>query len=44
MSYNKLIRRMIVGTVVIGASGAAEYLARGFGVVATDPAPKAESP
>jgi 3-hydroxyacyl-CoA dehydrogenase len=44
MSYNKPIRRIaIVGTGVIGASWAAEYLARGFDVVATDPAPSAES-
>ena len=44
MSYNKPIRRIaIVGTGVIGASWAAEYLARGFDVVATDPAPKAEA-
>ncbi len=43
MSYNKPIRRIaIVGTGVIGASWAAEYLARGFDVVATDPAPNAE--
>lgn len=44
MSYDKPIRRIaIVGTGVIGASWAAEYLARGFDVVATDPAPNAES-
>jgi carnitine 3-dehydrogenase len=44
MSYDKPIRRIaIVGTGVIGASWAAEFLARGFDVVATDPAPKAES-
>src|ERR1700726_3868236 len=44
MSYNKPIRRIaIVGTGVIGASWAAEYLARGFSVVATDPAPNAEA-
>ena len=43
MSYDKPIRRIaIVGTGVIGASWAAEYLARGFDVVATDPAPNAE--
>jgi 3-hydroxyacyl-CoA dehydrogenase len=43
MSYDKPIRRVaIVGTGVIGASWAAEYLARGLDVVATDPAPKAE--
>jgi 3-hydroxyacyl-CoA dehydrogenase len=44
MSYNKPIRRIaIVGTGVIGASWAAQYLARGFEVVATDPAPNAEA-
>src|SRR5246127_70921 len=44
MSYNKPIRRIaIVGTGVIGASWAAEYLARGFDVVATDPGPNAEA-
>src|SRR4249919_1993102 len=44
MSYNKPIRRIaIVGTGVIGASWAAEYLARGFDVIATDPAPTAEA-
>src|SRR5215813_11311333 len=43
MSYNKPVRRIaIVGTGVIGASWAAQYLARGFDVVATDPAPNAE--
>jgi carnitine 3-dehydrogenase len=43
MSFNKPIRRIaIVGTGVIGASCAAQYLARGFDVVATDPAPNAE--
>jgi 3-hydroxyacyl-CoA dehydrogenase len=43
MSYNKPIRRIaIVGTGVIGASWAAQYLARGFDVVATDPGPNAE--
>jgi carnitine 3-dehydrogenase len=43
MSYNKPIHRIaIVGTGVIGASWAAQYLARGFDVVATDPAPSAE--
>ena len=42
--HNKPIRRIaVVGTGVIGASWAAEYLARGFDVVATDPAPNAES-
>src|SRR5712672_1550897 len=44
MSYNKPIRRIaIVGTGVIGASWAAEYVARGFDVIATDPAPNAEA-
>ena len=43
MSFNKPIRRIaIVGTGVIGASWAAQYLARGIDVVATDPAPNAE--
>jgi 3-hydroxyacyl-CoA dehydrogenase len=44
MSFNKPIRRVaIVGTGVIGASWAAHYLARGFDVVANDPAPNAEA-
>jgi carnitine 3-dehydrogenase len=44
MSFNKPIRRVaIVGTGVIGASWAAQYLARGFDVVATDPAPNADA-
>jgi len=44
MSYNKPIRRVaVVGTGVIGASWAAQYLARGFDVVATNPNPDAES-
>jgi 3-hydroxyacyl-CoA dehydrogenase len=44
MSYDRPIHRIaIVGTGVIGASWAAQYLARGFDVVATDPAPNAES-
>lgn len=44
MSSEKPIRRIaIVGTGVIGASWAACYLARGFDVVATDPAPNAEA-
>jgi 3-hydroxyacyl-CoA dehydrogenase len=43
MSYNKPIHQIaIVGTGVIGASWAAQYLARGFDVVATDPGPNAE--
>jgi len=44
MSFDKPIRRIaIVGTGVIGASWAAQYLARGFDVIATDPAPSAEA-
>src|SRR6201986_358005 len=44
MSFDKPIHRIaIVGTGGIGASGAAQYLARGFDVVATDPAPNAEA-
>ena len=43
MPFNKPVRRIaIVGTGVIGASWSAFYLARGFNVVATDPAPHAE--
>ena len=44
MSVNPSIHRIaVVGTGVIGASWAAYYLARGFDVVATDPAPTAEA-
>src|SRR5882672_8972689 len=44
MAFNNPIQRVaIVGTGVIGASWAAEYLARGFNVVANDPAPNAEA-
>src|SRR6266542_6744106 len=44
MSLDKAIQRSaIVGTGVIGASWAAQYLARGFDVIATDPAPNAEA-
>jgi predicted dinucleotide-binding enzyme len=44
MSIDKPVRRIaIVGTGVIGASWASLYLARGFDVVATDPAPNAEA-
>ena len=44
MSFDKPIHRIaIVGTGVIGASWAAQYLAHGFDVVATDPAPNAEA-
>src|ERR1700688_1655047 len=43
MAFDKPIRRIaIVGTGVIGASWAAEFLARGFDVIGTDPAPDAE--
>ena len=43
MSYSKPIRRIaIVGTGVIGASWAAQYLASGLDVVATDPGANAE--
>ena len=40
---HEIKRVAIVGTGVIGASWAAQYLARGLDVVATDPAPNAES-
>src|ERR1700690_2099365 len=44
MTFDKPIHRIaIVGTGVIGASWAAQYLARGFDVVATDPGPNAEA-
>ncbi|HEV7394886.1 MAG TPA: 3-hydroxyacyl-CoA dehydrogenase NAD-binding domain-containing protein [Pyrinomonadaceae bacterium] len=44
MGFDKAIHRIaIVGTGVIGASWAAQYLARGFDVIATDPAPNAEA-
>jgi carnitine 3-dehydrogenase len=44
MNFDKEVRRIaIVGTGVIGASWAALYLARGFDVTATDPAPDAEA-
>jgi 3-hydroxyacyl-CoA dehydrogenase len=44
LSYDKPIHRIaVVGTGVIGASWAALYLARGFDVIATDPAPNAEN-
>jgi len=44
MALDKPVRRIaIVGTGVIGASWAAEFLARGLDVVATDPAPNAEA-
>jgi 3-hydroxyacyl-CoA dehydrogenase len=44
MAFDKPIRRIaIVGTGTIGASWAAEFLAKGFDVIATDPAPNAEA-
>src|SRR5258706_3468875 len=44
MSFDKAIHRIaIVGTGVIGASWAAQSLAQGFDVIATDPAPNAEA-
>ena len=44
MTYDKSITRIaIVGTGVIGASWAAQFLASGYDVVATDPAPDAEA-
>src|SRR5258705_1087014 len=44
MALDKPVRRIvIVCTEVIGASWAAQYLARGFDVIATDPAPNAEA-
>jgi 3-hydroxyacyl-CoA dehydrogenase len=43
MALNKPIQKIaIVGTGVIGASWASEFLAHGFDVTATDPAPAAE--
>ncbi|MGN7741533.1 3-hydroxyacyl-CoA dehydrogenase NAD-binding domain-containing protein [Pseudomonas sp. 22526] len=43
MSFAQSVKRIaIVGTGVIGSSWAALYLARGFEVIAVDPAPKAE--
>ena len=43
MTTTRTIRRIaVVGTGVIGASWAALFLAKGFDVVATDPAPGAE--
>jgi 3-hydroxyacyl-CoA dehydrogenase len=44
MAFDKPVRRIaIVGTGVIGASWAAEFLANGFDVIATDPGPNAEA-
>jgi carnitine 3-dehydrogenase len=42
-SHRPVHRVAIVGTGTIGASWATHYLARGFDVVATDPAPGAEA-
>ena len=43
MSLNKQVRRIaIIGTGVIGASWAAQYLARAFDVIATNPNANAE--
>jgi 3-hydroxyacyl-CoA dehydrogenase len=44
VTLSKPVRRIaIVGTGLIGASWSALYLARGFDVIATDPAPGAEA-
>jgi 3-hydroxyacyl-CoA dehydrogenase len=44
MQYNKPIKTVaVVGTGVIGASWAAQFLARGLDVIATDPGPNAEA-
>jgi carnitine 3-dehydrogenase len=44
MPFDKPIHRVaVIGAGVIGASWAAQYLARGLDVVATDPAPNAEA-
>src|SRR6201988_4375482 len=44
MSTQKTVQRIaIVGTGTIGASWATHYLAQGFDVTATDPAPGAEA-
>jgi len=43
MSSNQIGRVAVVGTGVIGASWAAQYLAQNLDVVATDPAPNAEA-
>jgi 3-hydroxyacyl-CoA dehydrogenase len=44
MALSKAVRRIaVVGAGAIGASWSAQYLARGFDVVATDPAPNAEA-
>ena len=44
MPFDKPVRRVaIVGAGVIGTSWAAEFLASGLDVIATDPAPDAEA-
>ena len=44
MSFDRSVNRVaIVGTGVIGASWATQYLAKGFDVIATDPGPGAEA-
>jgi carnitine 3-dehydrogenase len=44
MSLTKPIHRIgIVGTGLIGSSWVAQYLARGFDVIATNPDPSAET-
>ena len=44
MAFDKPIRRIaIVGTCAIGASWADDFLALGFGVIASDPAASAEA-
>jgi 3-hydroxyacyl-CoA dehydrogenase len=42
-AYKPVNRIAVVGTGVIGSSWTALYLARGFDVIATDPAPNAEA-
>lgn len=45
MPFNKPVRRVaIIVTRVVGASWSPFYLARGFNVVATDPAAQGEGP
>src|SRR5271168_761966 len=43
MANTKIRNVAIVGTGLIGASWAAQYLASGFDVIATDPAPNSEA-
>ncbi len=43
MSENRITRIAIIGTVTMGGSCAANFLARGLDVVATDLAPGAEA-